>query len=345
MGAHFQEDEWVLTFKKIGRAFNQTAPLSDAAQGLADSRSGPAAPSRTIRVEVTTSKTPRGWPPRFAVAKSSVPLYATVTWEAKVGAEFGPLIAGGPDRVVRRGKYVLRKTGPWTPTVHALLAHFERLGVRGAPRARGLTAGGCERVSFVEGTTIVWPEKWPSGMQSDEYLRDVAQLVRLLHDASETFRPPSDAIWQEQPLTLSHGDIICHNDLGPWNTVTRGNRPVAIIDWDMAAPGTRDWDVALALWHWVPLYDDNEILEWGWATVPDRRHRIEVFSAAYGIETPRDQLLKTIRKRQVATLRTIRWAQSNPNLPGADVWVDCVPPHVVRRQLRWLDSNAETLLP
>jgi len=36
--------------------------------------------------------------------------------------------------VVRKGQTVRRPAGPWTPAVHALLAHLHAAGFAGAPR-------------------------------------------------------------------------------------------------------------------------------------------------------------------------------------------------------------------
>jgi hypothetical protein len=35
-------------------------------------------------------------------------------------------------------------------------------------------------------------------------------------------------------------------------------RPLALIDWDFAAPAPREWDIAYALWRCVPLYSSAE---------------------------------------------------------------------------------------
>jgi aminoglycoside phosphotransferase (APT) family kinase protein len=51
--------------------------------------------------------------------------------------------------------------------------------------------------------------------------------------------------------------VVCHNDLSPKNTVYRdlgsGLRPVAFLDWDLAAPGRRVDDLAHACWQYLDL--------------------------------------------------------------------------------------------
>jgi aminoglycoside phosphotransferase (APT) family kinase protein len=71
---------------------------------------------------------------------------------------------------------------------------------------------------------------------------------------SRGFAAPRDADWQI-PGT---GDIICHNDLYGGNVVLRGDLPVALIDWEMAGPGTQLTDLASAACFWTPLCSDAD---------------------------------------------------------------------------------------
>jgi len=48
-------------------------------------------------------------------------------------------------------------------------------------------------------------------------------------------------------------EVVCHNDLSPKNTVYQGERPIAFIDWDIAAPGARIHDVAHVCWQYLGL--------------------------------------------------------------------------------------------
>jgi hypothetical protein len=52
-------------------------------------------------------------------------------------------------------------------------------------------------------------------------------LIRCFHEATAG-----------SPLA-GGAEIVCHNELGPHNTIFVDGRPVAFIDWDEAAPGSR----------------------------------------------------------------------------------------------------------
>ena len=47
--------------------------------------------------------------------------------------------------------------------------------------------------------------------------------------------------------------IVTHNDINLDNVVFRDGRAVALIDFDLAGPGSRAWDVACAARLWAPL--------------------------------------------------------------------------------------------
>jgi hypothetical protein len=203
---------------------------------------------------------------------------------------------GNVSEVVRMGDTVRRTAGPWTPAVHALLRHLETRGFEGAPRARGLDDKGREVLTYVQGHT------GPASLEdisSDDALVAVAQLVRRYHDTVADFLPPADAAWRFTVGAPRTGDVICHNDLGPWNIVFVGARPVALIDWDFAAPAPRVWDVAYALWRFVPLYGGGEF-----GTPADHAHRIRLFCHAYGL-ADRQDLLAVIERRQRALYNTL----------------------------------------
>jgi len=135
--------------------------------------------------------------------------------------------------VVRVGDIDRRPAGPWTPAVHALLAHLHAVGFHSAPRPLGVDERGCDVLTFVPGMVA-----WPGGfrqLNGGGQLRRAAGLIRDFHDAVAGFTPPPGAQWQA--LMPADGDeIIAHHDLAPWNLII-ADRGWAFIDWDAAAPG------------------------------------------------------------------------------------------------------------
>jgi Ser/Thr protein kinase RdoA (MazF antagonist) len=227
--------------------------------------------------------------------------------------------------VRRSGDTVRRPSGPWTPAVHDLLRHLERVGFSGAPRVLGSDVQGREVLTFVRGS-VLHPR-----LLDDAELERVARLIRDYHTAAASFRPPADARWQTdgRDPTGSH-ELICHNDLAPWNLVV-GEQSWAFIDWDLAAPGRRLWDLALAACSFVPLWPDG----------PADLARYRRFCAAYGLATTDQHALfdvvvqRTRRMQQVLLDNADREPYASLVRDGhAAVWRR-VADHVAARTAVW----------
>jgi len=209
---------------------------------------------------------------------------------------------GNVSAVVRAGDTVRRVPGPWAPAVHALLRHLEAVGFDGAPRVLGFDGRGREILTFLPGATIP-----PSldGFRTETVLVETAQLLRRYHDAMTTLVAPPDTQWRFQVGAPRGGDVICHNDIAPWNTVVVDGHPTGFIDWDFAAPGPRVWDIAHALWRFVPLYDDEQ-----YGSPAEHARRMAAFCDAYGLSDRRG-LLDAVQHRQAVLYDTITaWAEA-----------------------------------
>ena len=162
-------------------------------------------------------------------------------------------LGGNLSASVRIGDTVHRRAGPWTPAVHALLAHLQRVGFGAAPEALGMDEQGRAVLAFIPGEVHPgWPDPLPSWMFQDEgTLMAAGKLLRRFHDALEGFIPPPNARWRF--VAPGAHEVICHNDWSPSNALFRGHTPVVMLDWDSAGPGSRAWDVANAASWWVPL--------------------------------------------------------------------------------------------
>jgi len=198
----------------------------------------------------------------------------------------GELLTGdGVTRgIVRIGDTVRRPLRPFSLTVQAYLAHLRDAGFSGAPLPFGVDEQGREVLSFVAG--YVPRNPLPPETAGDEVLVALARLIRALHEASAGWVPLPGAVWGGTPATVgrpvaARAELVSHCDYYPGNVVFRDGLPVALIDFDLAHPTTRLYDIANALWYWAPLRDPRDRAPA--FTGADIPHRIAVFADAYGM--------------------------------------------------------------
>ncbi|MEU7148882.1 phosphotransferase [Streptomyces sp. NPDC045470] len=188
-----------------------------------------------------------------------------------------PLPGGFVQHVVRVGATVRRPASAATVFVGELLKLFEAHGWPGAPRYLGIDEDGRETLTYLDGH-VAWAREQPPAVHAAESLERVTRLVREFHDLTAG-----------TALAGAH-EVVCHNDLAPRNTVYRPAggtlRPVAFIDWDLAAPGERVHDVAHVCWQYIRLGPRVK-------DVADSARRLRLVADTYGL-TDRDGLIPAI---------------------------------------------------
>lgn len=213
------------------------------------------------------------------------------------------LTGGNLNPVVRVGDTVRRRTGDWTPAVHQLLRYLDATGFDAAPRVLGIDQRGREILCFIDGETDNSGD--PDWVWSQTALVRAGQLIRRYHDLCRTFAPPPDARWQFMVGAPRTGEIICHNDLAPFNAVYHHGVPIAFVDWDLAAPGPALWDLAYAAWRFVPLYSGPSDQTWA-GDITARAARLRLFCDAYGLESAdRAGLVSMIERRLQCVIDTV----------------------------------------
>lgn len=163
-----------------------------------------------------------------------------------------PLSGGNvADSVVRVGETVRKPASSATPAVEAVLHFLEAAGFEGAPRSFGIDDQGRHVLEFIPGHTA---QDMPP--MTEPELQRIGGMIRQLHDLLADFTPPADAQW-DVAIVPDHADLICHNDLAPWNLVLDNDRWV-FIDWDGAGRGSRLWDLAYAAHGFVGFHPGGD---------------------------------------------------------------------------------------
>ncbi|WP_340638600.1 phosphotransferase [Microbacterium protaetiae] len=169
-------------------------------------------------------------------------------------------------------------------------------------------------------------------------LRRVGSIVRTIHDASAQFTPPENVAW-ESAIPTPGRDLVCHNDLAPWNLII-GERWV-FIDWDAAAPSTRLWDLAYAAQAFT-LNDPNQSphpAAQGLAAFVDGYRADEATRTALPAEMGRRATAMRTLLESSASIGLEPWASMHANGHGAH-WA-AVSHYVEAHQDIWLNALAD----
>lgn len=220
-----------------------------------------------------------------------------------------PLVGGRQTPgIVRVGDTVRRPTGPHSSFVHDLLRYLEFVGFGGAPRLLGIDEQGREILTFVEGEV---PHDHGSYAPSDARLTNAASMIRSFHEAT------AGSI-----LAAGH-ETVAHNEIGPHNTVFVGDEPIAFIDWDDAAPGTRLFDLANAVWCFANIGE-------GGGPVREQARLIRLMCDAYGWDDT-DAIIDEIR---ADLLRALSNHERADRVKAVGIF---------REMVRWIDTHADDL--
>jgi hypothetical protein len=157
-------------------------------------------------------------------------------------------------RVVRVGATVRKPATLATPCVKDLLDFLRTHNYPASPQHFGIDEQGRQSLEFVPG--VMANAGAPLSLVD---LERTGRLIRQLHEATIAFPIPADAHW-DVPIPPDRDDLICHNDLAPWNLVRDGDRWV-FIDWDNASPGSLLWDLSYAAITFPPIEPQSDIAE------------------------------------------------------------------------------------
>ncbi len=206
-----------------------------------------------------------------------------------VGAMNDQVLSGGnSNTVVRVGETVRRVSEPWTPAVHTLLRALRTAGVREVPEPFGFDEQGREVLSYLPGEVGNYP--LPDWLWTSEILEGAGRLMRRVHDASAPL-VGEDLVWNLP--SREPAEVICHNDVAPYNMTFISGRVAGLFDFDTASPGPRVWDLAYLGYRLAPLAEDAGV------DISDDELlcRLDRLIRAYGMPLSRTELLLTVTAR------------------------------------------------
>jgi Ser/Thr protein kinase RdoA (MazF antagonist) len=223
---------------------------------------------------------------------------------------------------------VHRRTGPWTPAVHALIEHARAAGFVEAPEVLALDeVAGEEVVRFVPGEILLREDLTLSQLAA------VGLLVRRLDEALATFVPQPGHRWR----AAATGDRPAHGDVAPWNLVFAGEAIAGLLDWDLAGLAPAGTDLAYALWSCVPLTPEIDLSDDDVAT------RVRALVEGHGAPPAPERLLELVALTQARVAFDIARGGAGGELGLPGIWRGGRKVGSLGRDMVWLDDRWELL--
>jgi hypothetical protein len=238
--------------------------------------------------------------------------------------------------ILRVGDAVVRPAAPCREATHALLAHLAAVGFEGAPRV--LASGpATETLTYMDGRAAILP--LTGELLTDAALASLADLLRRYHLAVASF-DPAGYRWPRPVPAPFRTSLVSHNDVHPANVVFRNGQAVALIDFDLAGPGSVAWDFAAAARLFAPLHDEADITD-------DRQgralERFRIFLQASGLtRAGRREVAEAVVPNHDWTYAIVTEAAAAGHQAFADHWRSVSG--TAARARRWCQAHQRDLL-
>lgn len=165
---------------------------------------------------------------------------------------------GNINTVEYKNNCIYRDVTKYSDTIHRFLKHLETKNIDFVPKFIKIENNKAV-YSFVEGNTI---EDYPHITNLEDKIKiieQIAKMLKIFHDASLDFKIEKDDQWFLEYRGNLFKEVICHNDIASYNVTFKNNLPVGLIDFDTICLAPRVYDIAYALYRFVPL--SNEIYD------------------------------------------------------------------------------------
>lgn len=243
---------------------------------------------------------------------------------------------GNMTPVIRQGDLVRRALpGSWQVS-HPLLKHLESKQFRLSPRVVRHNDE-YEWLRFMPGHSLSGDL---AGHRGPDILIQVGTMIAGYHAAVADFEVPADASWGPSYEDCGVREVVCHNDIAPWNTIIDDHGLVTgLIDWDLISPGPRRWDLAYAAWRFGLLEPGDEF-----GSVTDRGNRVTTLLNAYGLpQSERIGFIDLIRERAQHGFDIVE-TLGKQGVPGFATLYEKGAHHWGRPSMNWIDEHRSQLI-
>ena len=234
-------------------------------------------------------------------------------------ASYESVLVGGrtATEVVRIENTVRRPVGPHSEFIHTLLKLLEEKSFSHTPRFLGIDEKGREILTFMEGEVSHRERIW-----TDDQLVTTAQMLKSFHDATAGSELAGEK------------EVVCHNDIAPWNTILENDTTTAFIDFDDSAPGNRIDDFAYFLWTFLELGSN--------IPVDVQANKIRMLCEAYGLVVG-DNLVDAILEQQDKILANREMSAKNATDEEAREF-SASRVDIIRSEIEWVKANRSVLV-
>ena len=133
----------------------------------------------------------------------------------------GEVLRGGlNDGAMRVASSVLRSTGEWSPAVHALLNHLEKVGFAGAPRVLEVNVDGNEVLTFIDGEAGRSRIRWRSSRRRASSNGGVLSVATTRRSHRLSHRRMLSGASEESRYVLGRSFVTVISDIGTLSGVT-----------------------------------------------------------------------------------------------------------------------------
>ncbi|WP_081791882.1 phosphotransferase [Caldalkalibacillus mannanilyticus] len=175
------------------------------------------------------------------------------------------------------------------------------------PKPYGINEKGEEVLSFLPGHVFHYP--LPEEMLSDSMLVSTSKLLLQFHKYSERYlsRLTNDKQWM---LPASYPiEVMCHGDFAPYNVTVIKNEATGIIDFDTLHPGSKMWDIAYAIYRWVPFKNPNNPDCYG--NLKEQIRKTRLFLDTYGVNSEEKESFTSVLIKRLQSLIDFMRSEAN----------------------------------